>query len=88
MHQLCVTQDYVVLMDTPLKIGPEQILNNPLPNSPEAERLMRRIATRPQLPDTPIYVVRRADLQEMDEAEPTVIVRPRPNAPGNSSFCH
>ncbi|XHX79075.1 MAG: carotenoid oxygenase family protein [Stenomitos frigidus ULC029] len=76
MHQLCVTQDYVVLMDTPLKIGPEQILNNPLPNSPEAERLMRRIATRPQLPDTPLYVVRRADLQETDEAEPTVIARP------------
>lgn len=80
MHQLCVTQDYVVLMDTPLKIGPEQILNNPIPNSPEAERLLRQVATRPQLPDTPIYVVRRADLQatatQSTVAEPTVVARP------------
>ena len=54
LHQLCVTQDYVVLMDTPLKIGPEQILNNPIPGSPEAERLWRTVTTRAQLPDTSI----------------------------------
>jgi len=76
MHQLCVTQDYVVLMDTPLKIGPEQILNNPIPDSPEAERLLRTVTTRAQLPDTPIYVVRRADLVDTNGAEATVIARP------------
>ncbi|WP_414545419.1 carotenoid oxygenase family protein [Nostoc sp. CCY0012] len=73
MHQLAVTQDYVVLMDTSLKIGPEQILNNPIPDSPETERLLRVLLTRSQLPNSPIYIVSRADL--VDTAD-TVVVRP------------
>ncbi|WP_204140743.1 carotenoid oxygenase family protein [Halomicronema sp. CCY15110] len=62
LHQVGVTQDYVVLMDTSLKIGPEQILNNPVPDSPETERLLRQTLTRPQQPDSPTYIVKRADL--------------------------
>ena len=63
IHQIGVTRDYVVLMDTSLKIGPEQLLNNPIPDSLEAERFLRDLLTRPQLPDSIIYIVRRADLK-------------------------
>ncbi|MBN3877885.1 MAG: carotenoid oxygenase family protein [Nostoc sp. JL23] len=73
MHQLAVTKDYVVLMDTSLKIGPEQILNNPIPDSLETERLLRRLLTRSQQPNSPIYIVRRADLKA---DVTTVVVRP------------
>ncbi|BCL33952.1 carotenoid oxygenase family protein [Nostoc sp. MS1] len=73
IHQLTVTQDYVVLMDTSLKVGPEQILNNPVPDSWETERLLRLLLTRSQQPNSPIYIVRRADLKaDVD----TVVVRP------------
>ncbi|MGV0108069.1 carotenoid oxygenase family protein [Nostoc sp. DSM 114160] len=73
IHQLAVTKDYVVLMDTSLKIGPEQILNNPIPDSLETERLLRRLLTRSQQPNSPIYIVRRADLKA---DVTTVVVRP------------
>ncbi len=62
MHQVGVTRDYVVVMDTSLKIGPEQILNNPVPESPETERLLRQVLTRPQQPNSPTYIVKRSDL--------------------------
>jgi hypothetical protein len=71
MHQVGVTQDYVVIMDTSLKIGPEQILNNPVPDSPEAERLLRQTLTRPQQPDSPTYIVKRADLAATRPPTPT-----------------
>ncbi|MDZ8031501.1 carotenoid oxygenase family protein [Nostoc sp. DedSLP04] len=73
IHQLAVTKDYVVVMDTSLKIGPEQILNNPVPDSLETERLLRRLLTRSQQPNSPIYIVRRADLKP---DVTTVVVRP------------
>ncbi|MEO1210207.1 MAG: carotenoid oxygenase family protein [Cyanobacteria bacterium J06638_20] len=63
MHQLGVTRDYIVVMDTSLKIGPEQILNNPIPDSPDTERLLRKVLDRPQQPNSPTYIVKRSDLQ-------------------------
>jgi carotenoid cleavage dioxygenase-like enzyme len=76
VHQLTVTEDYVVLIDTSLKIGPEQILNNPIPGSPGAERLLRKVLTRAQMPNSPVYIVRRADLTNPNQdPEPTVVVQ-------------
>lgn len=63
MHQIAVSRDYVVLMDTCLKFGMEQILNNPISGSKQAERLLRKLLTRSQLPDTSIYIVRRDRLK-------------------------
>jgi len=59
VHQVGVTQDYVILMDTSLKFGLEQILNNPVPQSKEVERVLRSLLTRPQSPNTTLYLVRR-----------------------------
>ncbi len=60
MHQIGVTQDYLVLMDTSLKIGLNQLIvvkNNKL------DQLIRRIINYSQSPETTIYIVPRADLQ-------------------------
>lgn len=63
IHQIGVTEDYVVLMDTSFTTGLAQIINNPFPKSDGLERLLRNLLSRPPLPDSTIYIVRRADLK-------------------------
>jgi carotenoid cleavage dioxygenase-like enzyme len=62
MHQIGLSRDYLVLADTSLKFGLEQLLSRPFRRFPALNRLLRRLLTRPQKPDTTLYVVRRADL--------------------------
>lgn len=62
MHQIGLSRDYLVLADTSLKFGLEQLLSRPFRRCPALNRLLRRLLTRPQKPDTTLYVVRRADL--------------------------
>lgn len=63
MHQIGVSRDYLVLADTSLKFGLEQLLSRPFRRCPALNRLLRRLLTRPQKPDTTLYIVRRADLR-------------------------
>ena len=63
MHQIGLTQDYIVLLDTALQFGVEQVLNHPFPRSKGVEKLLRVLLTRPQSPDSTFYIVRRADLK-------------------------
>ena len=41
IHQIGVTRDYVVLMDTAFTVGLEQVINNPAPKHPDLEIKMR-----------------------------------------------
>jgi len=70
MHQIGLSRDYLVLADTSLKFGIEQLLSRPFRRCPALARLLRRLLTRPQKPDTTLYVVRRADLERADDADP------------------
>ncbi|MGE5660200.1 MAG: carotenoid oxygenase family protein [Actinomycetota bacterium] len=64
MHQIGLTKDYVVLMDTAFKFLLEEILPPPNRHTYEAvEKCLRNLIDRPQLPDTVLYIVRRADLK-------------------------
>ncbi|UBF30001.1 carotenoid oxygenase family protein (plasmid) [Kovacikia minuta CCNUW1] len=63
IHQIGVTQDYVVIMDTAFTVGTDQIINNPFPRSKGGDQLFRQILERPAAPDSTIYIVRRRDLQ-------------------------
>lgn len=63
MHQIGVTRDYVVLMDTAFATGLEQVLNNPFPENKKAETLLRDLLEGPTSSDSLIYLVRRADLK-------------------------
>lgn len=74
MHQIGVTRDYIVLADTAFKFGLEQILNNPFPDSPGVERLLRTLLARPQNPETALYIVRRRDLLGGQQREAAVTV--------------
>ncbi len=64
MHQIGVTQDYILLADTAFSFGLEQILNNPFPESPEFEKLLRSFLASRQNPISALYVVKRRDLTE------------------------
>ncbi|MCP6758336.1 MAG: carotenoid oxygenase family protein [Fischerella sp. CENA71] len=61
MHQIGVTEDYVVLMDTAFTTGIEQIINN-FPDLPLVDE--RKLARIEPSPDSTIYIIRRDDLQE------------------------
>jgi carotenoid cleavage dioxygenase-like enzyme len=61
MHQIGLTQDYVVLMDTSLKIGLNQLI---VVKNQKIDQLIRKIINYPQSPETAIYIIRRADLHQ------------------------
>ena len=62
MHQIGVSKDYVILADTSLKFGLEQLLPGPLQLFHPLTRLLRKILTTPQNDYTKVYVVRKSDL--------------------------
>lgn len=66
MHQIGCSKDFIVLIDSSLKFGIEQILNRPLPFSRSVRRIARALLTRPQAPDTRIFCVRRDQLMDVD----------------------
>lgn len=68
MHQIGLTEDYVVLMDTSFTVGLEQIINLPLPLNQELEARLRELFTLKPLPDSTFYIVRRDNLQEGNDS--------------------
>jgi carotenoid cleavage dioxygenase-like enzyme len=63
MHQIGVTRNHVILMDTVFKLGAEQILTAPAPDYPELERLIRQLLDFRQGDETRLYFIKREDLQ-------------------------
>lgn len=62
LHQIAVTRNYVILMDTAFGVGLAQTFNNPLPNKKHTEEFLRDILSRPLSPDSYVYIVRRDQL--------------------------
>ncbi|RUT04438.1 hypothetical protein DSM106972_046660 [Dulcicalothrix desertica PCC 7102] len=80
MHQIGVTRDYVVLMDTSFTTGLEQVLNNPFPQNKKVETQLRNLLEGAVPPDSILYIVRRADLKAgqfpaCDNQEVEVVVK-------------
>ena len=67
LHQIAVTRNYIVLIDTAFSVGLAQTFNNPLPNNKKTERLLRDILSRPVSPESYLYIVRRDKLQNGQE---------------------
>ncbi len=63
MHQMGVTQDYVILMDTVFKLGVEQLLTAPSPEYPAVERALRNLLDFRQSDYTVLYIISRCDLR-------------------------
>ncbi|MEZ2238586.1 carotenoid oxygenase family protein [Microcoleus sp.] len=79
MHQIGLTENYVVLVDTAFKFLLEEILPAPSKKKYEnVEKFLRNWLDRPQLPDTYVYIVSREDLKEgRKKVEAKKVVIPR-----------
>jgi carotenoid cleavage dioxygenase-like enzyme len=62
MHQMGITEDFIILTDCAFKFGLDLMFDNPFPESKIIERLIRRLTTVRMDPFTETYIIRRADL--------------------------
>jgi carotenoid cleavage dioxygenase-like enzyme len=79
MHQIGLTEHYVVLVDTAFKFLLEEILPAPSKKKyKKVEKFLRNWIDRPQLPDTYVYIVSRDDLKDgRRKVEAKKVVIPR-----------
>jgi len=80
IHQIGISKDYILLMDTAFITGLEQIINHPFPNRKKLEETLREVLEKPENPDSVIYLIRREDLKNgqhpaLEEPEVTVTVK-------------
>ncbi|HEY9691616.1 MAG TPA: carotenoid oxygenase family protein [Oculatellaceae cyanobacterium] len=73
IHQIGVTKDYILIMDTAYSVGIEEIISNPFPS-------LRGLLERPAVPDSHLYIIRRQDLKlgqrpAVDPKEVEVVVQ-------------
>ncbi len=62
VHQVGVTKDWVILMDTAFKLRLEQFYTNPVPESDVADRFLRGFTATRQIDGARLLFVRRSDL--------------------------
>lgn len=64
IHQMAVTEDYIVLLDTAFKVSVEELLPT-LTNKKyqRFEKFLRNFFDRPQLSDNSFYIIHRSDLK-------------------------
>ena len=81
IHQIGVTENYVILMDTAFSTGLDQLLVI-LFQTTKSERILRDLLASPPSPDSIIYIVSRSDLQKgkgqhpaLNEQEVKVVAR-------------
>lgn len=63
IHQIGLTEDYIILMDTAMTVGIEQVLNNADPENKELEAALRELLETLPSPDTAVYIVPRSYLK-------------------------
>ena len=81
LHQIGVTRNYVVLIETAFVVGLSEVLSNPLPKEKALEKRLRSFLAKPPASTSRVYLVRRADLVQGQhparaEAEVKVTVQP------------
>lgn len=63
MHQMGLTEDYIILTDCSFKFSLDMLFDNPFPESKVIERLIRRLATVRMEPFTTTYIIKRRELK-------------------------
>ncbi len=63
VHQIAVTEKYVILLDCAFDIGINTLLEDPFPNHQTLERLLRNLTARPIQNESVFTIVSRADLR-------------------------
>ncbi|MGE0786061.1 MAG: carotenoid oxygenase family protein [Sandaracinaceae bacterium] len=59
VHQVCVTREHIIFLETGFKIGLQSGLDDPIEETDIVERSVRALVTRPQIAQTVLYIVRR-----------------------------
>lgn len=62
MHQMGITEDFIILTDCAFKFGLDLMFDNPFPESKIIERLIRRLTSTRMDPYTDTYIIRRSEL--------------------------
>ncbi|MEN0048595.1 MAG: hypothetical protein AAF806_16155, partial [Bacteroidota bacterium] len=62
MHQNNLSKDYLVLSDAAFKFSADILLTNPFPHDQKMDRFLRELTAIPQMPETPLYIIKRSDL--------------------------
>lgn len=76
IHQMGVTENYIVLMDTSFAVGLEQMINNFLFGGSLPTWLRKLLRITPS-PDNMVYIVPREQLDESENAEAYQVTIPR-----------
>uniref|UniRef100_UPI0035936177 carotenoid oxygenase family protein n=1 Tax=Aquiflexum sp. TaxID=1872584 RepID=UPI0035936177 len=64
MHQMGISEDFIILTDCSFKFGIDLLFDNPFPESKVIERLIRRLTSGTMDPNTLTYIIKRADLKD------------------------
>lgn len=64
MHQTNYSKNYIILVDSSLKFALNIMFNVPFRKSKWIDKIIRRLLRRANLPETPLYIIKRSDLKE------------------------
>lgn len=67
LHQMAVTEDYMIFLDAAFKFTPDQMFNTMHPFHTKGtflERMARELLTGPQLPESILYIIKKQDLRD------------------------
>ncbi|MBH8577985.1 carotenoid oxygenase family protein [Nostocaceae cyanobacterium CENA369] len=68
LHQIGITEDYIILIDTSFTTGIGQIINNPWPANLDLAKKIRELLQNTPSPDSIVYVIPREQLKEGEES--------------------
>ncbi|NJL12753.1 MAG: hypothetical protein HC913_07015 [Microscillaceae bacterium] len=75
MHQVGITQDYILLSDSSFKFTIDLLINNPFPHNPRIDRFLRQLLAAPMLPFLSLYLVNRRDLHPHRDTAPAATLK-------------
>ncbi|HVD96833.1 MAG TPA: carotenoid oxygenase family protein [Cytophagaceae bacterium] len=64
MHQTALTEDYILLSDSSFKFSADLLVNNPFPDSPSIDRLIRDLLNKKSPMDMKLFMVKRSELTD------------------------
>ncbi|MGD1905957.1 MAG: carotenoid oxygenase family protein [Leptolyngbyaceae cyanobacterium] len=64
LHQIGVTRNHIILVETAFVVGLSEILENPFPNAPDLAKLLRRFLAKAPASNSQVYLIRRSDLSK------------------------
>jgi len=79
IHQISLTRDYIVLIDSSFKFSIDILVNNPFPNNYTIDRIIRKLISGEMESFTDVYIIKRDDLQtNVSKVKAKKLVKPIP----------